>query len=150
MAKFAIDTSVYISAFRDVQKAAELKGFLAASLSSTFLSAVVVQELRAGALTDRQREAFDEVVGPFGRRGRIFAPTPKAFDECGRILADFSVKDGIKVAATRRSFVNDVLLAVSCREHGLVLITENEADFKAIQRHLASFRFVSPWPKGSA
>jgi predicted nucleic acid-binding protein len=144
--KYAIDSSVYIAALRDAGKAADLKGFLAAFLSSTFLSAVVVQELRAGALTGAQREAFHAIVDPFARRGRIFAPSPKAFEECGRILADLATRDGVKLAGTRRSFVSDILIATSCRENGVVLITNNAADFRPIRRHLPSFRFEAPWP----
>ena len=147
MPKYAIDSSVYIAALRDDGKAADLKGFLAAFLSSTFLSAVVVQELRAGALTGAQRQAFDAIVGPFARRGRIVAPSPGAFEDCGRILADFATKDGIRLAETRRSFVSDILIATSCRENGIVLITNDRADFKPIQRHLRSFRFEAPWPR---
>jgi predicted nucleic acid-binding protein len=48
-------------------------------------------------------------------------------------------------AGFSRSFLNDVLLAVSCREAGAVLITANVADFARI-RTVESFRFMEPWP----
>ncbi len=45
-----------------------------------------------------------------------------------------------------RSFLNDVLLAVSCREAGVVLITTNVSDFSRI-RAVEPFRFEPPWPR---
>ena len=44
-----------------------------------------------------------------------------------------------------RSFLNDVLLAVSCRAAGLTLVTANLADFERIRR-VETFEFVPPWP----
>ena len=39
------------------------------------------------------------------------------------------------------SLVNDVLIATSCREKSLRLVTENTGDFAMLQRHLRGFRF---------
>jgi predicted nucleic acid-binding protein len=44
-----------------------------------------------------------------------------------------------------RAFVNDVLLALACREAGVILVTANRRDFERIQR-VARFEFVAPWP----
>jgi predicted nucleic acid-binding protein len=38
-----------------------------------------------------------------------------------------------------------VLLALSCRESGICLVTANTRDFARIRRH-ADFEFVPPWP----
>ena len=43
------------------------------------------------------------------------------------------------------SFVNDVMLAMSCRETGAVLITGNTRDFARIAS-VRAFDFVPPWP----
>jgi predicted nucleic acid-binding protein len=107
MPKFALDTSVYISAFRDAAKAAELTEFLAAFLSVTYLSAVVVQELRAGARTRAQSVAFEEIVGPFDQRGRVFVPSATAYTECGRVLAELA-STGQVGSPIRASFLNDL------------------------------------------
>jgi hypothetical protein len=40
----------------------------------------------------------------------------------------------------------DVLLAVTCREHDLLLVTWNGRDFARIQRHLRGFRYIEPPP----
>ena len=42
-----------------------------------------------------------------------------------------------------------MLLAPSCRESGVVLVTANTRDFARIAR-LAAFDFVAPWPAASA
>jgi predicted nucleic acid-binding protein len=41
--------------------------------------------------------------------------------------------------------VNDCLLAASCREEGLVLITNNVNDF-AIIRRVEAIEVAEPWP----
>jgi predicted nucleic acid-binding protein len=56
-------------------------------------------------------------------------------------------KEGPEIAHVSKSFANDVLLALSCREAGCVLVTENERDFQRIRRHVP-FDYVKPWPGG--
>jgi hypothetical protein len=38
-----------------------------------------------------------------------------------------------------------MLLALSCREAGIVLVTDNAHDFKRIP-YVVAFDFVKPWP----
>jgi len=38
------------------------------------------------------------------------------------------------------------MIAVSCCENGITLITNNAKDFTTITRHLKSFAFEAPWP----
>lgn len=49
--KYALDTNLFIDAFRDEEAQAELLAFLTRALLFTFMSAVVMQELAAGART---------------------------------------------------------------------------------------------------
>ena len=51
-------------------------------------------------------------------------------------------RDGVDLARTG-SLVNDVLIATSCREARVRLVTENAGDFATLQRHLRGFRFVA-------
>jgi hypothetical protein len=57
-------------------------------------------------------------------------------------------KEGLEIGRVSKSFANDVLLALSCREEGCVLVTTNDRDFQRIRRHV-SFEFVKPWPGGA-
>lgn len=45
----------------------------------------------------------------------------------------------------KRSFFNDCVLAASCRECGLTLITQNRNDFDLI-RKVHPFDYTEPWP----
>ena len=146
MAKYALDSNVYISAFRDPSKALELKQFLAGALSFTYFLAPVAQELRAGVQTRAQLTAFGSIIDPFERRRRLIAPSAHAYIEGGRILAELRAKERSRTQAPTSSFVNDVMIAVSCRENGLTLVTNNASDFARIRQALRSFSFVAPWP----
>ena len=57
-------------------------------------------------------------------------------------------KEGLESARVSKPFGNDVLLAVSCREAGCVLVTDNQRDFARIRRFL-EFDFTEPWPVAS-
>jgi len=126
--------------------AAELDEFFRRSLAVTFLSAVVVQELRAGAGKPRDVRLLERsVVLPFERRGRVFAPSTSAFKESGRILAELATAHGREFVSARRSLPNDTLLAASCREQGITLISRDQ-DFERISPSLGRWRAVEPWP----
>ena len=86
--KFVLDTNLYIGAIRDLDKEADLDAFLERNAPVTYMSAVVMQELRAGAITDASSRALDKgIFGVFERRGRVGGPSVLCFKECGRIRA---------------------------------------------------------------
>ena len=62
--KFALDTNIYIDSFRDPVAAAALLRFLERALPFTFLSAVVMQELAAGARTPARVRELPDLLGP--------------------------------------------------------------------------------------
>ena len=139
-----MDTNVFVDSVRDASAAEGLKQFLAVNLPATYLTAVVVQELRAGARTPEQIAEFETgIVAPFERRKRVILPSLRAFKESGRILADLAVKDKVDARSLGPSFVNDVLIAASCREMGITLMTR-DADYRRIARHLKGFRYIRP------
>jgi len=144
VSKYALDTNVYIECVRNATAAEGLKKFLAANLSWTYMMAVVMQELRAGARTPEQAAALESgIFASFERRNRVIVPSLRAFKESGRILADVGVKDKVGVRSLGPSFPNDVLIAACCRETGITLITR-DADYRRIARHLRGFRYISP------
>ena len=55
--KYVLDTNLYIGAIRDPDKEADLDAFLERNAPVTYMSAVVMQELRAGAITDAKGNA---------------------------------------------------------------------------------------------
>lgn len=144
-AKYALDTNAFIDAFHDDAAASALDAFLRRALVVTFLSSVVVQELRAGARTRKDALLLQRAIfAPFERRSRVFAPSAAAFKESGRVLAGLAAREG-SAALRNRSLANDALLAASCLERGITLIS-SDADFQRIRPMLAGFRAVTPWP----
>jgi len=145
--KYTLDTNVFIDAFRTEDAQTEVLAFLNRQLPFTYLSAVVMQELAAGARTAAAMRAVDQgVFEPFDRRRRVFAPSSAAFTESGRIVAALAAAEGWQIFGAKPSLLNDALLAASCREQGVTLITKDR-DFKRLSSFMRGFRYVAPWPE---
>lgn len=133
--------------FRDSAANLELQRFHAVFAPFEFFSVIVAQELRSGTRSLADRKALEKhVLGPYTRRGRILVPSERAWQDSGDVLAELAAKEGLEVGKVSKSFANDVLLALSCRESGMVLVTENIRDFKRISK-VAPFEFTEPWPE---
>jgi predicted nucleic acid-binding protein len=144
--KYALDANCFIDASRGADALAALGQFAAWAAPGLYLSSVVAAELRAGARSARDRKALeDQVLGPFVRRGRVLTPSPAAWDALGRTLAVLREREGLQLAQVPRSFVFDILLAYSCREGGVTLVTANARDMARIHRVFA-FNHVGPYP----
>lgn len=94
----------------------------------------------------RGRALYDGYVAPFETRRRIVTPSCASWRQSGDVVAALVQRRRLSPGGFGRSFLNDVLLAVSCREAGVVLVTTNVGDFSRI-RTVAPFRFVAPWPR---
>jgi len=145
--RYVLDTNLYIRADRDAGWAEELERFTASMLPMISLHAVVAQELRAGA-ADRRRERLiqDSLIRPFEKRGRVVVPGFGTWKRAGIILARLVQRRLMSPGGFARSFVNDCVLAASCREQGLVLITANLNDFALIRR-VEAVEVIAPWPE---
>lgn len=143
---YAIDTNLYISASRDPRVRSELKRFTVRMGTRLYLSAVVVMELRAGAKAERQRDGVEVLYAEFMERDRVIVPSSDAYLQAGRVLADLVAYERVVLATAPKSLTNDVLIATSCREADVHLVTANHSDFAAIARHLHRFHNAAPWP----
>lgn len=144
--KYVLDTQIFINAFRDPVANEALQRFHRAFAPFEHLSAIVAQELRSGVKRPGDRKALERnVLRIFERASRIVTPSANAWHRSGDVLADMAKQEGLEIARVSKAFANDVLLALSCRESGCVLVTENDRDFSRIRR-FASFEFVKPWP----
>lgn len=144
--KYAFDTNIFIDGFRDEAVQEEIFAFLNRALPFTYLSAVVLQELAAGARSPRAaRDVQHGIFDPFERRGRVFGPSVAAFAQSGRVLAALAAREGWGLLDEKPSLANDTLIAVSCREQGIMLITK-DADFKRVAPLVRGFRYAAPWP----
>jgi predicted nucleic acid-binding protein len=97
-----------------------------------YLSAVVLMELRAGAFGAADRRLVRRLQAAFEKAGRLLVPTGAVFDEAGETLRRLQAERGYNLAASH-SIVNDVLIALSARASGAIVVTQNGRDFQAIQ-----------------
>ena len=134
MAYFTYDTSVCISRnLFDFQKMPP--NFL--------LSAVVLMELMAGAPDESRRRLYLQVFRIYQRDNLIIVPTADDWLLAAKVLhllsdAHRRVHKGklkrLPPGASQRLAL-EVLIAVSARRWKAQVVTENWADFKAIQRY---------------
>lgn len=146
MTLFVPDTNIWIEAARSQAGEDAFAEFIDERGPRVRLLSVVAQELAAGAHSPARRREVVDTVESFERRGRLLATSFAAELQAGRVLAALVEHERLDLARLSASFLNDVRIASACREHGAVLVTRNVGDFVAIQRHLAGFRFLQPWP----
>jgi predicted nucleic acid-binding protein len=144
--QYVLDTQLFINAFRDAVANEALQRFHRAFAPFEQLSVIVAQELRAGVTQPSHRKALERnVLRVFERASRTITPSTDAWHRSGDLLAAMATQEGLEIARVSTAFANDILLALSCREAGCVLITENDRDFSRIRRFI-SFEFMKPWP----
>ena len=144
--RYVLDTNLFIQGFRDASANAKLQRFHLLFAPFEYLSIIVAQELLAGARTSTDRVRLHRhILSVYARRRRIVTPSAKAWERSGEVLADLARREGLELRRVSKAFGNDILLALSCREAGLVLVTDNTRDFERIAR-VAAFEFSAPWP----
>jgi predicted nucleic acid-binding protein len=137
---------LFISGFREPAANEALQHFHRLFAPFEYLSVVVAQELRAGIQEPHDLRALDRhVLRVYERAQRTITPSAAAWHRSGDLLAEMARREGLEGARVSKAFANDVLLALSCREAGCVLVTDNQRDFARVQRFL-DFEFVRPWP----
>jgi predicted nucleic acid-binding protein len=144
--KYVLDSSIFITAARNEQFAGELIRFTERFLPQLYLHAVVVQELYTGAINEHARGLVErQITQPFEKRGRLIVPSYKAWKRSGEIVARLVEKKVLTAGGIPKSFMNDVLLAASCRDEGAEIVTLNERDFSRIQQ-VEQVPYAAAWP----
>jgi predicted nucleic acid-binding protein len=144
--KYVLDTQLFINAFRDPLANEGLQQFHRAFSPFEYLSVIVAQELRAGVKRPQDQKALESnVLKIFTRAGRAITPSADAWHRSGDLLSEMARQEGLEIARVSKAFANDVVLALSCREAGCVLVTDNDRDFQRIRRFVR-FEFIKPWP----
>jgi predicted nucleic acid-binding protein len=128
MQRVVIDTNIYIDwinegRYEDVSFQRQVV---------KHLSAIVLMELLAGAFSTRDRRLIRDITLPFARANRIVTPTVSTYEEAGNVLRRLQHVHGYSMP-NAYGLVNDVLIALSARSIGAIVITQNETDFAAIQ-----------------
>ena len=99
----------------------------------TFLASVVSAELRAGATDPTGRLAVIELVERFERVGRVVTPDARSWNLAGDVLADIRRREPGRRAKIA-SLWNDALIALSARQIGASIVTDNVKDFELLRR----------------
>lgn len=142
--RYVLDTNVLINAFRDAAANDWLQAFHQAHAPGEYLSSVVIQELLAGVRSPKDRRKLERHwLHRFEAVKRVVTPSPLAWRRSGDVLRALRMREGLELAPVSKSLGNDVLLALSCREVGMVLVTDNVRDFEPIAR-VVRFEFVEP------
>jgi len=132
MPRVLFDTSIYIKILRRGDTARDRRA--SAAGASLWLSAVVLEELYAGA-SGRDLQTVERLERDFDSAGRIAIPTLADWSSAGKILASLAKKYGYeRIGRARLS--NDALIAASAARLGIAVITANSRDFAK----LAEFR----------
>ena len=134
MAYFTYDTSVIIS-----RKLTELL----AMPSSFLMSAIVLTELSASAKDGTARKFYENLFRTYQEEQRLIVPIAEDWLLTSKILflltnsrrrSEHGKLKRLPPGASQR-LAFDVLIAVSARRWKALVVTENWADFKAIQHY---------------
>jgi predicted nucleic acid-binding protein len=129
MSEFAIyDTSVLIDQLRTNRHASRIWSLGVPTKNSS----VVIAELRRGATEPDEAKLVSEIE----KNHDILTPTANNWLESGLLLAKIREDQGFEPHKLRDMHF-DVLIALTARTHGALLITSNRADFELIRKYRA-------------
>jgi len=129
LTKVILDTSIYIP-------------FINAGISHPvleleckplfYMSAVVIEELYAGAFDKISVKLLDRMYETFENLGRVIVPEASDWQKTGKVIAKFGQKYGFGKKFLSKT-TNDVLIAFSARRIGAIVVTNNTKDFLRIK-----------------
>ena len=106
-----------------------------------FMSAIVIEELAAGARDNSRLRELDVARKRYEKEGRLLVPNGEDWWFAGKILN--SITRGLKSRGGRQTrgmshaeqqrVLRDVLIARTARREGVVVITSDLSDFARIQ-----------------
>jgi hypothetical protein len=97
-----------------------------------YMSAVVIEELYAGAFDSISVRLLDRMYETFEDLGRIVVPEASDWQKTGKVVAKLGQKYGFEGKFLLK-ITNDVLIAFSARRVGAVVVTSNVKDFLRIK-----------------
>ncbi len=97
-----------------------------------YMSAVVIEELYAGAFDRVSIKLLDRMYETFKNLGRLVTPVASDWQKAGKVIARLGNKYGFEDRFLSK-VTNDVLIALSARQIGAVLVTNNVKDFSKVK-----------------
>ncbi len=100
-------------------------------------SSVVLMELLSGAFDSKEQKLIEQIKNNF----TVITVTEKQWYTSGKVM--LKLRKDKKIDPLRiKSLLADILIAVSVRDIGAILITKNEKDFKLI-REVLDFKYMA-------
>lgn len=130
LVKVILDTSIYIPFINEGVTHPILE--LEESIPIIYMSAVVIEELYAGAHDRKTIKLLDKLYNTFQSLDRLVAPDAQDWQQTGKIIARLGRKYGFEKRFLSR-ITNDVLIALTAKKIGAVVITKNTKDFLMIK-----------------
>lgn len=131
MAKYLIDSDLYVGLLRTGRYHDIIAEIYSRETPNIYFSSVVAQELLSGVINETGKRSVEAVMQPFEKTGRIVTPGHTAWKEAGYVLSQLrGKKPHIKSKLPR--MINDALIAMSARSIGATVVTLNSDDFEAI------------------
>lgn len=128
MKKVIFDTNIFI----DWINKGDFEDIIFETGSAKYLSSVVLMELLAGASNEDDRKLIKKLHNAHSKASRLITPVESNYVEAGLILFQLQAKKGYDLKKSF-SLSNDVLIALTARNIGATLITQNRKDFQAIK-----------------
>lgn len=124
------DSNVYINVLRSPEYAARLERFLKGAYLYV-INKIVLMELWAGVRTKEE----EKILALFQKELPLIGLLDDNFILAGRLLSQMRNEHDLELKMRRR-LTWDILIALSARENRAVVVTENERDFRKIQKFL--------------
>jgi predicted nucleic acid-binding protein len=138
--KLVLDTSIYIPFINQGIAHPILHPGPAKPLF--FMSAVVIEELYAGAQDSASIKLLDRLYDVFASANRLLVPEGREWQRAGKIIAQMERKYGFEQRFLAR-ITHDVLIALSARSIGATIATANLKDFRRVQEFV-DIRILEP------
>jgi len=133
--RILFDTNVYIAAISGGLGSPAFRA-LQESVPRTYLAAVVSAELRAGATSRAAQRAVEQFTRRAHAVGRVVAPGVATWQKAGDLLGRIRRSEP-HLRSKLRGLWNDLLIALSAREIGAVVVTYDADDFGLLRRYVA-------------
>lgn len=133
LVKVLLDASIYIPFIKRGISHPALE--ISEGTPLLYLSAVVIEELYAGAFDSYIIRLLDKLYNTFDRLGRLITPLASDWQKAGKIIAKIGQKYSFQEIFLAR-LINDALIALSARRIGAVIYTKNLRDFQRIGEYV--------------
>ena len=138
LVKVLLDTSVYIPFINRGISIPSLE--IGLDMPLLYMSAVVMEELYAGAFDRFTIRLLDKVFYTFDRTNRLIIPNKADWQEAGKVIARIGRAGRMQRHILVR-LTHDTLIARGAKRVGALLYTKNIKDFQKIQAQVP-FKFL--------